>query len=112
MGYAALIGLVAARCRQQPGPVITALAACGQRSMTCYLAQSVVFVAVLAGYGGGLGDRFGVAAASLLGAGTWLATVLLADLMRRLGMRGPAESLLRLLTYGRPDTPTRRTYRT
>ena len=110
IGYAALIGLVAARLTQRPdgrppGPVVTALAACGQRSMTCYIAQSVVFVAVLAAYGGGLGDQIGVAAASAIGAATWLLTVIAADVMRRFGVRGPAESLLRRLTYGpRPAT--------
>ncbi len=109
IGYAALIGLIAARVSRRPGgrpgPVVTALAACGQRSMSCYLAQSVVFVAVLAAYGGGLGDQVGVAAASAIGAATWLLTVIAADVMRRFGIRGPAESLLRRLTYGpRPAT--------
>src|SRR5262249_10842749 len=58
VGYAAIAGLVAIRIqrRDRTGPVISALAACGQRSMTCYLLQSVVFVAVLAAYGGGLGN--------------------------------------------------------
>jgi uncharacterized protein len=67
IGYATIAGLVAIRigvrdgvgARSRPGPVISALAACGQRSMTCYLLQSVVFVAVLAAYGGGLGNRLG-----------------------------------------------------
>ena len=79
----------------------TALAACGQRSLTCYLLQSVVFVAVLAAYGGGLGDRLGVAVTALLAVVTWAATVLIAEAMRRRGLRGPAEVVLRRLTYGR-----------
>jgi uncharacterized membrane protein YeiB len=99
VGYAALFGLLATRVRRG-SVVVTALAACGQRSMTCYIAQSVVFVAVLAAYGGGLGDRIGVAEASAIGAATWLLTVVAADLMRRFEVRGPAESLLRRLTYG------------
>ncbi len=105
VGYAAIAGLVAihvgAGQRDRPGPVVSALAACGQRSMTCYLLQSVVFVAVLAAYGGGLGDRFGLAATALLATVTWLLTVLLADGMNRRGYRGPAEVLLRRLTYRR-----------
>ncbi|MGH3902750.1 MAG: DUF418 domain-containing protein, partial [Pseudonocardiaceae bacterium] len=100
MGYAAIAGLVAIRVRDRRGPVVTALAACGQRSMTCYLLQSVVFVVVLAAYGGGLGDRFGLAATALLATATWALTVLLAELMRRRSHRGPAELLLRRLTYG------------
>ena len=99
VGYAALAGLLALRVRR--GAVVTALAACGQRSMTCYLAQSVVFVALLAGYGGGLGDELGVAATAVVASVTWAVTVGMAELMRRRGYRGPFELLLRRLTYGR-----------
>jgi uncharacterized protein len=101
VGYAAVAGLVAIRVRDRRGPVVTALAACGQRSMTCYLLQSVVFVAVLAAYGGGLGDRFSLAATAALATATWALTVLLATGMSRRNYRGPAELLLRRLTYGR-----------
>ncbi len=102
MGYAAIAGLVAIHVRDRRGPVVTALAACGQRSMTCYLLQSVVFVAVLAAYGGGLGDRFSLTATAALAAVTWALTVLVADGMSRHGHRGPPELLLRRLTYTRP----------
>jgi uncharacterized protein len=115
MGYAAIAGLVAIRigvrdrdgARDRPGPVISALAACGQRSMTCYLAQSVVFVAVLAAYGGGLGSRLGLAEIAVLAIVTWALSVLLADGMSRRGYRGPAEVLLRRLTYSALDTVSR-----
>jgi uncharacterized protein len=43
------------------------------------------------------------AEASAVAIGTWLTTVLLAELMRRAGWRGPAEALLRRLTYAGPD---------
>ena len=119
VGYAAIAGLVAIRAtsgsgtdldatRKRPGAVITALAACGQRSMTCSLLQSVVFVAVLAAYGGGLGNRFGLAEIAMLATATWVLTVLLAQAMSRRGYRGPAEVLLRRLTYGAPVTASRR----
>ena len=101
VGYAAVAGLIAIRVGDRPGPVVTALAACGQRSLTCYLLQSVVFVAVLAAYGGGLGDRLGVAVTALLAVVTWAVIVLIAEAMRRRGLRGPAEVVLRRLTYGR-----------
>jgi uncharacterized membrane protein YeiB len=116
VGFAALAGVVAVRLgeRRDLGdrrglgdrrrPVVTALAACGQRSMTCYLAQSVVFVAVLAAYGGGLGDQLSVATTAILAVATWVATVLLAELLRCGGYRGPFEVLLRRLTYRRPAT--------
>ncbi|MGH3755268.1 MAG: DUF418 domain-containing protein [Pseudonocardiaceae bacterium] len=103
VGYAAIAGLVAIRiqARDRPGAVVSALTACGQRSMTCYLLQSVVFVAVLAAYGGGLGNRLGIVEIAALATVTWALTVLLADRMARRGDRGPAEVLLRHLTYRR-----------
>ncbi len=75
---------------ERPGPVTRALQACGQRSLICYLAQSVVFVAVLAAYGGGLGDRLSVAGSAAVAAATWAAILGAAELMRRAGQRGPA----------------------
>lgn len=107
LGFAALMGLVADRLGARRGPVVTALVACGQRSLSCYLAQSVVFVALLAPFAGGLGatlDSVQVAGVGLL---TWVATVIAADLLRRAHHRGPAEVLLRRLTYG-PGTLPRR----
>ncbi|WP_051325682.1 DUF418 domain-containing protein [Glycomyces tenuis] len=102
-GYAALIGLIAARRNghRAPGRLTTALAACGQRSLTCYLLQSIAFVAVFAPYAGGLGADLGDAAASGIAVLVWAATVALAALMAKTGNRGPAENLLRRLTYGR-----------
>ncbi|WP_283138633.1 DUF418 domain-containing protein [Rhizohabitans arisaemae] len=101
LGYAALIALVAQWIGTRHGPLTTALSACGQRSLTCYLLQSVVFVALLSPYTLGLGGRLGSAATALLAIGTWAATVVAAEFMRRAGVRGPAESLLRRLTYPR-----------
>ncbi|HKR50574.1 MAG TPA: DUF418 domain-containing protein [Pseudonocardiaceae bacterium] len=103
LGYAAIAGLVVIHVqrRGQPGLVVSALAACGQRSMTCYLLQSVVFVAVLASYGGGLGNRLGFVEIAVLATLTWILTVLLANGMSRRHYRGPAEVLLRRLTYPR-----------
>jgi uncharacterized membrane protein YeiB len=101
LGYAAIAGLVAIHVPRR-NRVISALAACGQRSMSCYLLQSVVFVAVLAAYGGGLGNRLGFTEIVLLAIVTWALTVLLAAWMSRHGYRGPAEVLLRRLTYRVP----------
>jgi uncharacterized protein len=103
LGYAALIGLVAARIgtRRGPvvGPIVTALAACGQRSMTCYLLQSVAWLLLYEPYLADLGSALSSTAAAAVGLGVWLATVLLADLLGRAGLPGPAEALLRRLTY-------------
>lgn len=99
IGYAAVAGLVAIRLGHRPGRLARAITACGQRSMTCYLFQSAVWVAVLAAYGGGLGNRFGLPATALLATATWAAGVVLAEAMSRRGYRGPAETLLRRLAY-------------
>src|SRR5690606_6953822 len=101
-GYAALIGLIATRRGGHRSPVALtrALAACGQRSLTCYLLQSVAFVAIFTPLAGGLGARVGDAAASGIAVLVWAATVALAALMARAGRRGPFEVLLRRLTYG------------
>ncbi|GAA2561970.1 DUF418 domain-containing protein [Pseudonocardia hydrocarbonoxydans] len=98
-GLAAAFGLLALRAA---GPVAAALAACGRRSLSCYLAQSVAFVALLPAWTLGLGARAGVAEAALLAVGTWLVVLLVAAASERAGYRGPAETLLRRLTYGRP----------
>jgi uncharacterized protein len=99
LGYAALFGLVATRPRARP--VTGALVACGQRSLSCYLAQSVAFVALLPAWTLGLGARITLWQATLLGVGVWLVTVLVAAGSARAGIRGPAEVLLRRPTYGR-----------
>lgn len=88
------------------GPVATAIAAVGERSLSCYLAQSVVFALVFAPYGLGLGATASAATAVLVAVLTWALTVVLADLSRRFGLRGPAEVLLRKLTYARTHLPS------
>jgi uncharacterized membrane protein YeiB len=102
LGYAALIGLVAARLarRDAQGPVTRALAACGRRSMTCYLAQSVAWFVLFEPYLAGLAGAMGVAAAAVVGLGVWLLTVVAAGLMGHAGLPGPAEALLRRLVNG------------
>jgi uncharacterized protein len=100
LGFAAVFGLVAARS-PRPGPALRALAACGQRSLSCYLGQSVLFVALLPAWTLGLGARLTVAEASLLAVAVWLVLLLASVGAARVGYRGPAEVLLRRLTYGR-----------
>lgn len=96
-GTAGLIALIAIRAARSRGPVTAAVSALGQRSMTFYLFQSVVFVAVFSPLALGLQDRMGLAASLGVAALTWLVSVPAADLMRRRGYRGPAEKLLRRL---------------
>ena len=104
-GYAALLTLVAIRLSASPGPVVRALAATGQRSMTCYLSQSVVWTVAFTPYLLDLSGHLSVATTALLALGTWLATVALATVLSRADHRGPFELLLRRATYGRSTTP-------
>ncbi len=98
-GYAALIVLVADRLSAD-GPITRAIAATGQRSLTCYLVQSVTWWLVFTPYLLDLSGALRVATTALLATVTWLLTVLLADRLRRAGHRGPFEVLVRRATYG------------
>ncbi|RKS10306.1 putative membrane protein YeiB [Nocardiopsis sp. Huas11] len=101
LGWAAVLALVAWRLEDRRGPLVRAVAAVGERSLTCYLAQSVVFTLVFAPYAGGLGATLGLTGAAVVAVATWASTVVLAEVLRRTGHRGPAEVLLRRLTYAR-----------
>lgn len=102
VGYAALFGLIAHRIatrgKRDLLPV-RALASLGRRSLSGYLAQSLVFAPLLAAWGLGLGAYLSSWSAALVALATWMATVAGAMLMDRAGVRGPAETLLRTLTY-------------
>jgi uncharacterized protein len=78
-----------------------ALVAVGRRSLTCYLLQSVLLVPLLSPWGAGLGDGAGTAQVSAVALAVYLATVVVAVVLERRGDPGPAERLLRHLTYGR-----------
>ncbi|MFC0627915.1 DUF418 domain-containing protein [Kribbella deserti] len=109
LGYAAAIALLAyritSRSNAERGRVVAAITAAGERSMTCYLAQSAVWTLAFAPYALDLTPQLSVTTVAALAIGTWLATVFLADWMRRHNRRGPFEVLLRKLTYrnGRND---------
>jgi uncharacterized protein len=105
-GYAAAAALVVAR-GSATRPVAGALVALGRRSLSGYLAQSVVFVGLFPAWTLGLGAGLPLWAATLCGAGVWLLTVVAAVVSRQRGRRGPAEVLLRRLTYGRAPAAAR-----
>ncbi|WP_448630128.1 DUF418 domain-containing protein [Cellulomonas soli] len=105
LGYVCLFALVAVRWQGRTAPApVRAVAAVGERSLTCYLLQSVLFAPLLSAWGLGVGGRIGTATASLVAVAVWLVTVGVAVLLDRAGRRGPFEVLLRRLTYGRPRT--------
>ncbi|WP_432509831.1 DUF418 domain-containing protein [Kineococcus sp. SYSU DK001] len=102
LGYAALFGVLAVRWGPARGPVVRALRATGRRSMTCYVAQSVVFAPLMSAWGLGLGEHLSSWSIALVAVATWAATVALAVALEQAGRRGPAETLLRRLAYRRP----------
>ncbi|NAZ85131.1 DUF418 domain-containing protein [Kineococcus sp. T90] len=102
-GYAALAGLAVARAAGSGGrpAAVGPLLALGRRSLSGYLGHSAVFALLLPASVLGLGGELGVAQASALAVLTWLVLLLGAAALERAGARGPAEVLLRRLTYGR-----------
>lgn len=107
LAYMAAIALVADRLGQRRGPVTNALVACGRRSMTFYIAQSPVWFVATEPALLDLGGRLGAATAAAVAVATWVATVVIAAAVDRAGRRGPAEALLRRLTYGAGRTAPR-----
>ena len=114
LGLAAAVGLAVARPGRgggrtaghgrtptAAGPVTAALAATGRRSLTSYLAQSLLLAPLLAPWGLALAGQWGTAALAALAVAVWLVTVLAAAAMQRMGLRGPAEVAVRALVYGR-----------
>lgn len=101
VGYVALFGLIAARWQDAPPAPIRAVAAVGKRSLTFYLWQSLIFAPLFSAWGFGVGGTVGTAAALGIAALVWLASVPLAVLLEKRGARGPAEVVLRRITYGR-----------
>lgn len=100
-GFAGLITLVAARLGRRRSRIVEAIAATGQRSMTSYLSQSVVWAVVFTPFLLDLSGTLSVAGTALLAASTWVLTVVIADRMRRADYRGPFELLVRRVTYRR-----------
>ncbi|WP_207211747.1 DUF418 domain-containing protein [Promicromonospora panici] len=116
IGLAALVGvLVAGRPRDgewvEPATAggagrrfTTALAALGQRSLTFYLAQSLVWLLLFFPFTLGLSGTVSFAGSAVIAVGVWAASVVVADAMARAGRPGPAELLVRKLTYPRRRT--------
>lgn len=100
VGYVCGFALLAARWAHRgrtglPGM----LAAVGERSMTAYLAQSVLFFTIVTGFGFGLGAQLGTAGDTLTAIAVWTVIMFGMAGLARLGLRGPFEVLTRRLTY-------------
>ncbi|MFI1460033.1 DUF418 domain-containing protein [Nocardia carnea] len=101
LGYVAVFGLIGGRLAgRRLGPIAHAVTAVGKRSMTCYLAQSVLCAPLLAAWGLGLGAELGSASMAAFAIGVWIVTIAYALWLERRESPGPAENLLRRLVYG------------
>ncbi|WP_147917767.1 DUF418 domain-containing protein [Ruania zhangjianzhongii] len=101
LGYAALLALLAARLTATGRDrhwSVRALQATGQKSLSCYLAQSIVFATLLAASTLGWGAHLGPAGAAALALLTWAGTV--AAAAATAGRMGPAETLLKKFVRG------------
>lgn len=102
LGYVALFGLLGHRLAgARPPAFVRWVQSVGKRSLSCYLAQSLVSAPLLAAWGLGLGARMGSLAMAGYAVLLWGLTVLAAGWLERTGRRGPAELLLRRLAYRR-----------
>lgn len=101
IGYAALFGLIGLRLQDRPPRLLLPIAYLGKRSLSFYLFQSLVFAPLLAAWGLGLGRTWNTTPASFLAIGVWVISVALATWMESRNSKGPAEVVLRRLTYGR-----------
>lgn len=101
VGYACLFGLLGAKYEQNPPRLVLAVSAVGQRSLSSYLWQAIIMAPLLSAWGFALGDDIGTWQAMLIAVGTWVASVVICDQLGRRGRRGPAEAVLRKITYGK-----------
>jgi uncharacterized protein len=95
VGWTALIGLLVIKLEGKSGSITKAIAALGQRSLSFYLIQSVLFVVILAPYAGALGGQIGQLESDLIAVLVWLLTVFVANFMHKRSIRGPFETFLR-----------------
>ena len=107
-GYVAAIGLIAADVRDRSGWTGRVMAL-GRRSLSGYLFQSFAWLMLLTPFTLYLGGRFGapLSTAAVSAIVVWIFSVYVASWMERRAYRGPAETLLRRLTYRAPIPGTR-----
>ncbi|NMO49622.1 DUF418 domain-containing protein [Actinoplanes sp. TBRC 11911] len=96
VGYIALFALIALRLGR-PTRLTAPVVALGQRSLSGYLFQSVAWLALFSPWALGLGGNTYVAL--LAAVAVWGVSALVAQRMSEAGNRGPAETLLRRITY-------------
>jgi uncharacterized protein len=104
LGFVSLFALIAARLKDRRPAIPAAIAAVGERSLSCYLLQSLILAPLLAAWGLGLGGRVNHLGAYGIAAAVALINIAVAGTLARAKVRGPMEALSRRLTYRRPAT--------
>ena len=102
-GYVALFGLAALAVARPPAAALTGpIAALGRRSLSGYLFQSLAWLLLLPPYTLALGRRgpSPLLTAVAVASAVWLASLAGAAALERRARAGPAERVLRRLTYG------------
>ncbi len=100
-------GLVLLLHRSTTRPLLVWLAAPGRMALSNYLLQSLIGSWLFFGFGLGLYDRLGPAAAALIVVGVYLLQVAVSHLWLQRFRFGPVEWLWRSLSYGRAQPMTR-----
>ena len=83
------------------------VAALGARSMSGYLAQSVLFVVIALPFTLNIGSELGAFGQLIVVTVVWLLTLVGAWILELRGLPGPFEALHRRLSYGRDGLPVR-----
>ncbi|WP_460392647.1 DUF418 domain-containing protein [Actinophytocola sediminis] len=99
--FAAMFGLLAVKIGEKRSWFTKALVATGQRSLSCYLFQSLCWMVLGAPYLFGLGNTMSELGALGVGAVVWIFALCVSSAMARRNIRGPVEIVYRRLTYGR-----------
>nr|VDG62625.1 Predicted membrane protein [Streptococcus thermophilus] len=98
-GILAIIALLVDGYR--PPAALSPFIALGKRSMSGYLAQSILIIVAIMPFTLGLGQNSTVAGKLLIVTGVWLITVILAMILEATNTPGPFEWVHRRLAYGR-----------
>jgi uncharacterized membrane protein YeiB len=106
-GYVAAIGLIVAHVSDGSGGIGRIMAqvmALGRRSLSGYLFQSFAWLMLLSPFTLYLGGTTGapLSTAAVIAIAVWICSVYVAKWMEQRAYRGPAETLLRRLTYRAP----------
>lgn len=81
-GYVALFGLLSIPLSKKPGVITQALAAIGERSLTCYVLQTAIIALMLSELLLGFGGTVHAAGAALIAMLAWLIGVLLSVFLK------------------------------